>query len=384
MGSRWLRWIGPGVIALGAVGSLATATLGAGQAWTPRPCTGGGAHSGAAASQPRPKALSDLGLQAWFRVDPMLDGAGTLQGQQVSLGLDGVRSARTMDLPAESFAAGPFGRIVLVGSDDGSVSRLQAVDVAAGCGWTVAEESAVVRRATVDPAGKLVYEARVDRASRSDLGVWSRPLDGPGPARSVLPPLAIDDRFGRTFSTEFTWSADGQALAVESCGEVACRTRIVGSDTQPTRELAEPDLGPLAGFDGDRIVTYGACRGLPCPIVATDLASGARQVLADAAGLAIVVATSRGPRLVHETFEADGVELRSVALDGGSEVDLGSVPAGLRLQASPDRTASQMRSPIDWIVLAPDGSVPIEASSPAPQFRHLSDGATVQLDEVVR
>lgn len=385
MESRWLRWVGPGVIALGAMGSLATATLGAGQRpWTPRPCSGAAAERTAAAGPAGPVALPDLGLQAWFRMDPMIDNAGTLQGQRVSLGLDGVRAVRTMELPPESFASGPFGRIVLIGSDDGSASQLQAVDVVAGCAWAVAEESAVVRHATIDPTGELVYEARVDRASRADLGVWSRPLDGVAPARSVLPPLDPDDRFGRTFSTEFAWAVDGRGLAVQSCGEVACRTRIIGFDGRSNQELAEPDLGLLAGFDGDRIVTYGACRGLPCPIVATDLTTDAHQVLAADGGLAVVVATSDGPRLVHETFEAAGLRLRSVALNGGSAIDLGPLPAGLRLQATPDRAGSATRLPIDWILLVPDGRLPIDAASLRPQLRHLPDGATVQLDEVVR
>jgi hypothetical protein len=385
MESRWLRWIGPGVIALVAIGSLATATLGAGpRPWAPRPCSGAAAERTAAAGLPGPVALPDLGEQAWFLMDPMIDDAGALQGQRVSLGLNGLRAVRTMEMPPESFASGPFGRIVLIGSDDGSVSRLQAVDVIAGCTWAVAEESAVVRRATIDPTGELVYEARVDRASRADLGVWSRPLDGVAPARSVLPPLDPDDRFGRTFSTEFAWAIDGRGLAVQSCGEVACRTRIIGSDGRSNQELAEPDLGLIAGFDGDRIVTYGACHGLPCPIVATDLTTGAHQVLAADGGLAIVVATSDGPRLVHEAFEAAGLRLRSVALDGGSAIDLGPLPAGLRLQATPDRAGSATRLPIDWILLAPDGRLPIDVASLRPQLRHLPDGATVELDEVVR
>ena len=99
MKSRWLRWVGPGVIALGAVGSLATATLGAGQRpltpqpWTTRLCSGGAAERTAAANFTRPTTLPDLGLQAWFRMDAMIDDAGTLQGQRVSLGLDGVRGS---------------------------------------------------------------------------------------------------------------------------------------------------------------------------------------------------------------------------------------------------------------------------------------------------
>ena len=385
MESRWLRWVGPGVIALGALGSFATSTLGAGQRpWIPRPCSGGALDRTAAAGLPGPVALLDLGSQTWFRMDPMIDDAGTLQGQQVSLGLDGVRAVRTMELPPESFTSGPFGRTVLIGSDDGSVSRLQAVDPSAGCAWALAEEGMVIRRATIDPAGEVVYEARVDRVTRADLGVWSRPLDGVGPARSVLPPLDPDDRFGRTFSTEFAWALDGRGLAVQSCGEVACRTRIIGFDGRPDRELAEPDLGLLAGFDGDRMVTYAACRGLPCPIVATDLTTGVRQILSADAGLAVVVATSDGPRLVHEAADAAGLRLRSVALDGQSASDLGPLPDGFRLQATPDRAGSATRLPLDWILLSPDGRLPLEAAALRPRLRHFPDGATVQLDEVTR
>ena len=37
--SRWLRWIGPGVVALGAVGFIASTTLGAGvRPWMPDAC----------------------------------------------------------------------------------------------------------------------------------------------------------------------------------------------------------------------------------------------------------------------------------------------------------------------------------------------------------
>jgi hypothetical protein len=338
----------------------------------------------AAASLPGPVTLLDLGSQTWFRMDPMIDETGTLQGQRVSLGLDGIRAVRTMELPPESFASGPYGRTVLIGSDDGSASRLQAVDLGAGCAWALAEESTVIRRATIDPAGEVVYEARVDRLTRADLGVWSRPLDGTGPARSVLPPLDPDDRFGRTFSTEFAWALDGRGLAVQSCGEVACRTRIIGFDGRPARELAEPDLGLLAGFDGDRMVTYAACRGLPCPIVATDLTSGVRRVLSADAGLAVVVATSDGPRLVHEAADAAGLRLRSVALDGESAGDLGPLPDGFRLQAASDRAGSATRLPIGWILLSPDGRLPLDAAALRPRLRHLPDGATVQLDEVTR
>src|SRR5260221_498329 len=179
MESRWVGWVGPGLIALVAVGSVATATLGAGQqSWAPPPCSNGISGLTASVAVLAPASPADLTQQPWYRLDPIVDRAGELQRQRVSLGLDGIRTVRTMDLPAESYVAGPFGRIVLVGGDDGAVSRLRAIDVTGVCSWAVAEDAAVIRRATMDAAGLNIYEMRVDRASRADLGIWQRPIDG--------------------------------------------------------------------------------------------------------------------------------------------------------------------------------------------------------------
>lgn len=382
--SRWLRWIGPGVIALGAVGAIASTAIGAGQRpWTPRAC---GDESGrvAAARSAEPVSLGDLRLEAWFRLDPRLDRAGALQGQRLALGLDGDRSSRIMDLPPESFAAGPFGRIVLVGADDGSTSRLEAVDVAGECLWAVAQESAVIRRATIDPVGETIYEMRVDRATRADLGIWARPMDGSLPAVRVLEPIGADERFGRTFTTEFTWDLSGGRLAIQSCGEAACRTRVIDPTGGTLRAVAEPDLGTLVGLDGDLLLTYAACPGFPCPIIATDLTSGARSIAADAAAVAVMIATPDGPRLVHEVFDESGVALRAVTLDGSSASDLGRLADGLRLHASTSASEAATRVPSGWVLLSPDGRLPDSGPNAQIQLRHVPDGTAVQLDEVAR
>jgi hypothetical protein len=328
--------------------------------------------------------MADLRHEPWFRLDPVLGDDGALRGQRVTVGLGGGRVTNTLDLPPESFAAGPFGRVILVGSDDGSISRVQAFDVANACTWAIAEERAVIRRATVDPAGSGVYETRVDRASRADLGVWLRPLDGSAAARRILPPLPADDRFGRTFSTEFAWDVAGERLAVQSCGEVACRTRLIAPEGGPTVTLDVPDLGGLLGFDGDRVVTYGACRGTPCPILSTDLATGVRTVLEAEGGPAVVLATPDGVRLVHEVRTGAGRGLRSVALDGAAGTDLGPLPDDLGLHPSPVQAGSATRLPSGWVLLAPDGRLPTDDISPRPQLRHIPDGVTVPLDEAAR
>ena len=239
----------------------------------------------------------------------------------------------------------------------------------------------MIRRATVDPAGATIYETRVDRTSRADLGVWLRRLDG-GPARRILEPLPADGRFGRTFSTEFTWAADGQRLAVQSCGEVACRTRVVARDGSLVGELQAPDLGVLVGFAGDRAVTYGACRGWPCPIVSVDVRTGTRLTLEASGGQAVVAPTSEGARLVLETQRATGRVLRSMSLDGASASDLGPIPEGLGLGFGAGHSAAATRLPEGWILLAPDTSP--DGRAVRQQLRRIPDGMAVPFDEVMR
>ena len=100
----------------------------------------------------------------WYRLDPVLDRDGALAGQRLTIGLDGERTARTLDLAREAFAAGPFGAVVLVGSDDGTTSRVQAVDVASGCAWPIVDERDVIRRATsIRPARSSTRCASIAR-----------------------------------------------------------------------------------------------------------------------------------------------------------------------------------------------------------------------------
>lgn len=386
MESRWLRWIGTGVIAIVAVGSVASTAAGAGQRpWKTAACGDEAGARSKAARSTAPIALADVRFQPWFRLDPRLDRDGALEGQRLALGLDGARWSRILDLPAESFAAGPFGRVILVGSDDGTSSRLEALDVTRECSWSVAEDVAdVVRRATVDAEGETVYEMRVDRATRADLGIWARPLDGSRPAVQVIEPIAADDRFGPTYSTEFTWDLSGTQLAVQSCGEAACRTRVYDPAGGPLRIVGDVDLGAMVGLSGDALVSYAACAGLPCPVVVVNLETGTRQVLADAAAVAILAATPDGPRLVHEVLGETGVAVRAVTLDGSFVADLGHLRDGHRLHATATVAQSATLVPSGWVLLSPDGRLPDGGPDAQTQLRHISDGVTVRLVEVAQ
>jgi hypothetical protein len=373
------------VIALGAVAAVASTAVGAGQRpWTPRACGEGTGALIEAVRSAEPIDVGDLRGETWFRLDPRLDRAGALQGQRLALGVDGDRSTWVMDLPAESFAAGPFGRAVLVGTDDGSTSRLEVADVAGQCSWALAAESDVIRRATIDPTGTTIYEMRVDRETRADLGIWSRALDGSSPAVRVLEPIEADDRFGRTFTTELSWELSGSRLAVQSCGEAACRTRVFDPAGGKVHTVAEPDLGVLVGLEGDILVTYAACPGFPCRIVGTDLMTGDRSILAEAGAVAVLVATADGPRVVHEQIDETGTSLRTVALDGTPAGDVGAVPDGVGLHALDGSASAATRVPPGWILLSPDGRLPAEGPDGRTQLRHVPDGAVVQLEEVAR
>jgi hypothetical protein len=384
--SRWLRWVGTGVIALVAIGSVAANAASAGQRpWKAAACTDAPASRAKAAQSAEAIAFGDLRSRPWFRQDPRLDRTGALEGQRLALGLGGERSSRILDLPAESFAAGPFGGVILVGSDDEMRSQLMALDVSAECVWSVAEETAsVIRRATIDSSGTTVYEMRVDRATRADRGIWARPLDGSLPAVQVLEPIAPDERFGRTYATEFTWDLSGDRLAVQSCGEVACRTRVYDPAGGPVGLIADADLGTIVGLSGNDLVAYAACPGFPCPVVALELETQRRTVLAEAAAVAVLATTLDGPHLVHEVLTEAGVAVRSVGLDGSGAVDLGPIPAGFRLPAGPNIGQAATTTPTGWVLLGPEGRLPDTGPTAQTQLRHVQDGTTVQFVEVAR
>ena len=276
---RWIRGATTvGALALVGIGVLARPPVleAADPPWDPPPC---------------PAAVAPSGAAAWFRLDGIVDEAGTLTGQRLTVGRLGA-GGRTMDLPPESFATGPTAGRVLVGADDGARSRLSLVDVGAGCATILAEEDAVVRAALVTPDETAVVEHRVDRATRTDLGVWRVPLDG-GRGRRLVPGLAADARYGRTFGTELRWAPDGR-LAITACGEVRCRTRLL--DTGSGRSTSVGPTGPVIGVTSDgAVVAHEPCGGFPCAIVRRAPGRDA-TLLVPATG----PATMAGDRIVFE------------------------------------------------------------------------------------
>lgn len=368
--SRWVRRVGPGLAAVLAVTAVATTTLGArGAPWDPPPCP-----------------ATTIGWTdmpgTWWRMDPRLVD-GRLVGQRLTLGGPGVARPRSLDLPPESFAAGPVRGQVLVGTDDGAQSTLRAIDVGRGCAIAVGTSSDVIRRATVSPDRRSIVEFRVGRGSRTDLGVYERPLTGTGPSRRILAPIAADPAFGPTWTTEFAWSPDGRRLAIQSCGAIACRTRVLDRSDASVRLIADRRLGDMVGITGTRLVLREACGGLPCALVAIDVVNGSRVTLHDAAGLATLTVGPGGrPMLVHEVG-ADGRAMRSVGVDGRDAASVPADPLGRRLLDGPARSGAAVEPGPGVVVLGPDGRISLDGPAVA-ILRRLSDGASLRFDEVSR
>jgi hypothetical protein len=138
------------------------------------------------------------------------------------------------------------------------------------------------------------------------------------------------------------------------------------------------------GLAGDALVSYAACPGVPCPIVATDLASRTRTILTQVAASAVTVTAPDGPRLVHEVVAANGISLRSVRLDGSAGEDLGQLTSDQRLQPPAAVANAATRVPSGWVVIEPDGRLPEAGPGAETKLRHVPDGTTVQLDEVAQ
>jgi hypothetical protein len=368
--SRWFRRAGPAVVALAAVVVIASSTLGApARTWVPVACSTAPQFSSSIAG-------------TWYRLDPVLD-AGARVGQRLAVGRAGDRGPRLLDLDAESFAVGPVDGTILVGTDDGRRSRLSLIDVARSCAWAVGESLDVIRTATLAPDGATLFEYRVDRRTRTDLGLWQRRLDGSTEPSRVLPPLVADARFGPTWLTDLVWSDDGRSLAVHACGEVACRVRVLDPVIGDVQLIADPDVGDLVGLAGDRLVAHGVCRGLPCPLLSVDLRDGTATVLEHAAGQAVLSRDADGrPVVVHEVGAA-GRTLLIVGLDGQHPEAMDGDPDGRRLVAGPARSGGAAETAPGWILFGPDGRLPIDGAL-RPVLRHVPDGRSVPFDEVSR
>ncbi|HLB44410.1 MAG TPA: hypothetical protein VJK49_03415 [Candidatus Limnocylindrales bacterium] len=308
--ARWRDQIVPPVVVLGTAlllnAAIPTSLLG------PATIAAGRAQPPAAAACPPPSAIAaavnrhDAAGRLPVTLDPVISTAGELTAQV--LAMDTAAGLQAIDLPAESFVGQPIGDLLVYTSHTpatGSVVHL--VDLATGCDAVAVKPTHIVRSAVIAPDGSSIYAHSVTRASRRDNGVAR--FDLAGASSVVVPPLPESDAFGPTFGTLLRWSSDGAALAVQSCGFEACRTRILDVATGRIATFAPPGQGAFIALTTHHLVTFAACAGLPCDVLSTDLASGATATLAGAAWSASSADQADGNAIVTIETAAETTEV---------------------------------------------------------------------------
>ena len=335
-GKRWARWLAVPLafVAVGLVLSRFQPGAEAGARTAP-PKTGA-----CAGSAPLGQALDAAALAAghgtWWRLTDELDANGELVGRTLFAGR-AAKTTLTLSLGTESMARGPVAGLVLVTNDDGRASEVRLVDIAQGCSWLVHRDADVVRSAILDPAAGVAYVHLVPRETRTDLGIF-RIAGGDADAtlERVLEPLAPQPDLGPIWATELRLNADGTALAVQSCSDQGCLTRVLSAAAfgKPVSVVRGEGQGSIIGFAGDRIVTWGFCAGTPCQV--QSWAPGAKPVTIAAqvvgAGL-----TKDGRFLVYVT-DATGravrLDLASNATSSIRGVAAGELPLGATVTAT--------------------------------------------------
>ncbi len=228
----------------------------------------------AAASPQRPvlaacDARAAHGPSAIPRLRMVLDARGWLSGHRLEIA---GRSA--LALGRGAFIDGPFEERYVVGDMAAGRSRLRVLDAARACVEADIAIDGLVFTATIDPAGRYLYHDLVAPATRADMGIWRRPLDGSGPGQRMLPPLPAGPPLSRVWSKGFAWGPGGE-LAAQACGERTCLTRILDA-AGGVRTLASADQGVLIALtQRGLVVNDGACHIEPCPSV-TFSRTGAR------------------------------------------------------------------------------------------------------------
>lgn len=342
-GRRWSPWLGPplalGVVAL-VLSQLHAGAEAGGLSTLPPP--------GACAASPivtnaggKPKR--DVAAGSWWKLGEHLDGNGALAGRQLVVGRGGATTL-LLDLPVESVASGPMGGVVVVASDDEQQSEIRLVSVVGACSWPVDRTDDVIRGAILDPGDGSVIAHLVSRATRADLGTWR--FGGPGAlTKPALIAAALDANAldGPAWVTDLRLDPAGQLLAIQSCTDTGCLTRVFDlrhpgakpALLQGGRAGAHGPLaqGPMLGFAAGRLVTWAACSGFPCAVQSWDLGTGGSANLIDSASAAAI--TPDGRFLVATTDPETGRTLRlelgtgALALVKGIRADEQLLPQGV-------------------------------------------------------
>ncbi len=289
---RWIVLLGPPLLA--AVATVPGLARGSGlpsEATTFLPARSITACSPVAAGAPHGAAVVVPG--AWWRTEPALDAAGSLESWLLLVGAPGA-SVSELHIPAASTVTGPVDGRIVVASEEApgeSGSTVRIIDAVGGCATEIRIDGRVARRAVAHPDGDGVLVHLLEPVSRRDLGIWRIALDGRIAERVIEPmPDATLAAAGidRVWATDLRLDATGGRLAVQSCHPDACVTRTVDLAAGDVETLAREGQGPIVGFSGRQLVTWAACHGFPCPIVTWDHPGRSMRTLApDASGAAL-------------------------------------------------------------------------------------------------
>jgi hypothetical protein len=292
----------------------------------------------------------------WWRLVDRLDGGGSLVGRTLVAGIGG-STTLTLGLGAESMASGPVGGLVAVATDDGQSSEVRLVSAVEGCSWLVHRTGDVVRSAILDPSSGTVLAHVVARGTRNDRGTWR--ITGTDPAAtlaSVLGPLPPQPAIGPIWATTLRLDPAGKHLAVQSCGEGGCLTRVLSLDGSggAAAIVTGPDQGSLIGFTGTKIVTWAFCQGLPCAVQAWEAGVDKPVTLVDqAAGAAL----TRDVRYLVAVLDGTGRAMRVDLAAASSQPIEGVAPGELPLDSGNGAAAGFEVRP-DEVALGAAGADP--------------------------
>jgi len=351
---RWLPWLGPPLAVL-LIGVLLIRFQPGAEAGGKRTAPPTGTCAASPASPDDGGTMrQDAAVGTWWRIEDRLDAAGSMAGRRLTVGSDGGRGL-TLDLDSESSATGPLGGVVVVVSDTGRTSEIRLVSAVEGCSWLVAESQDIVRGAILDPTNGSVLAHVLERATRADIGTWR--FGGPGaltePARVAGPLPAVAG--GVVWATDLRLDTGGATLAVQSCGEAACVTRVFDLGTGESIGTIKGDQGTLIGFAGGRLVTWSSCRNIPCAVLAWTVATGDRQQLVDDAQAAAVSADGRW---LVATLDADTGRTLRYDLATGNHWLVRGIAAGERVLDIGAAATSGIQLRPDEVGLTSNGAIP--------------------------
>ena len=307
----------------------------------------------------------------WWRTEPLLDGDGSLDGWTLQVGGPGT-PASELRIPAASTVTGPRDGLVVVASEgpaDDRGSTVRIVDAATGCATEIHVPDGIARRAVADPSRAGVLVQLLEPGTRRDRGVWRIDTDGHIAGR-VLEPLPDVMRtaagMDRVWATDLRVDPDGERLAVQSCHPDACLTRVVDLASGEVEDFTGEDQGPLIGFAGRELVTWAACHGFPCPVVAWHSGGPPERILAvEASGAAL---SGDGRQLLVSRSGSDGArDLETVDVQTGAARAIG--PG--ELDAVPLSGAAGMPAGME----SPGASIAFGHAGRIPTPRALDDGA---------